>query len=149
MGSAPPRLRLRTSAVSQSISTSSQRPGEAGDPGAGDLRKTLRDLLPPVAGGEGVRDDSADAQAAQPDHRREVGVAVAEILGTDDHVAGLDLLREAGVEAAHGAGGERIGIGEANVLDAHDLVDVEVRLLEDVGDAAAKGREAHGRACAK
>ena len=77
------------------------------------------------------------------------GLAVAEILGTDDHVAGLDLVREAGIEAAHGARGERVGIGEADVLDAYDLVDVEVHLLEDVGDAATQGSEAHGAVSAR
>ena len=123
--------------------------GEAGDAGAGDLGEALGDLLPPVAGGEGVRDHGADAETTQPNHRREVGVAVAEVLGADDHVAGLDLLGEAGVEAAHGVSRERVRVGEADVLDAHDLVHVEVRLLEDVGDAAAQGREAHGAVSAR
>ena len=148
MARAPPRLRLQTCAASQSISISSQRSGQAGDAGAGDLREALGNLLPPVAGGEGLGDDGADAQAAEPDHRREVGMAVAEVLGADDDIAGLHLLGEAGVEAAHGAGGERVRVGEADVLDAHDLVHVEVRLLEDEGDATPQGRKAHAPASA-
>ena len=112
-------------------------------PGAGDLRKTLGDFFAPVAGGEGVGDHGADAQSPEPDHRREMGMAVAEVLGADDDVAGRDLVCEAGVEAAHGVSREFVRVGEADVLDAHDLVHVEVRLLEDVGDAAAQRREVH------
>ena len=73
-------------------------------------------------------------------------MAVAEILGADDHVSGPHRLGEAGVEAAHGAGRERVRVGEADVLDAHDLVHVEIRLVEDPGDPAAQGGEAHGAA---
>ena len=75
-------------------------------------------------------------------------MAVAEILGADDDIAGLDLPGKAGVEAAHGAGGERIRVGEADVLDAHDLVHVEVRLLEDEGHPAPQRIEAHAPASA-
>ena len=148
MGADPPRLILRTCAASQSISISSQRSTEAGDAGAGDLGEAFGNLLPPIAGGEGLRDHRAYAEPAEPDHRREVGMAVAEILGADDDITGLDLLGEAGVEAAHGAGGERIRVGEADVLDAHDLIDVEVRLLEDEGHPAPQRIEAHAPASA-
>ena len=97
---------------------------------------------------KGLGDHGAYAEPAETDHRREVGMAVAEVLGADDDIAGLDLLGEAGVEAAHGAGGERIRVGEADVLDTHDLIHVEVRLLEDEGDATAQGIEAHAPASA-
>ena len=76
-------------------------------------------------------------------------MAVAEILGADDDIAGPHRLGEAGVEAAHGAGRERVRVGEADVLHAHDLIDIEVRLVEDVGDAAAQAGEAHAPAPAR
>jgi hypothetical protein len=71
-------------------------------------------------------------------------MAVAEIVVADDDVARLHLGPEIRVVALHGGRRELLDILDLDVLDADDLVDIEVALLEDEGDAAAQVRQGHG-----
>ena len=57
-------------------------------------------------------------------------VAVSEVPPGDEEVTGLDALGEARLKRRHADGLEEVDVGGTDVLDADDLVDVEV-IAED------------------
>ena len=70
-------------------------------------------------------------------------VAVAEVFGAHQEVAGTDLAAEVGIVFLHRRIAEQVDILDLDVLDADDLVDIEIRLFEDPGGPAFQVRESH------
>jgi hypothetical protein len=72
-------------------------------------------------------------------------MAVAEVVVADEQVARAHRAREAGVVLLHRRLAQLVDVGRLDVLDADDLVDVEVELVELESDAAAQVLQRHGR----
>jgi hypothetical protein len=116
---------------------------EGEDAGTGDLRKAHCDLAAPVAGRKTFGDHAGDAQVAHRDHRWIVRMTEPEIAGTDQKIAGPHLGCEFGIVLRHRDRREFGRIAQLDVLDADDLIDVEVDLREDEGDSPAKIVQCH------
>ena len=113
------------------------------DTGAGDQRCAHADLPAPEPGRETLGDDALEPQMRQRPQRRIMRVPIAEIAGTHDQVPRAYLGGERGIIALHRRLGEFGDVGDLDVLDADDEVDIEVLFLENPGDAALEVGECH------
>ncbi|MDT4871091.1 hypothetical protein FQZ97_1062020 [compost metagenome] len=62
---------------------------------------------------------------------------IAEVGSTDQHVTGSHVPRKVFVVSTHGQLGQRFGIACADILDTHNLIDIEIFLFEYVSHTAA------------